>query len=237
MAWETLVLAGTAATLGLVHTLVGPDHYLPFIMMSRAQAWSLRKTLTVTLFCGLGHVLSSVVLGLIGVAAGVAIGRIELFEGFRGSIAAWGLIAFGLAYMLWGLWRVKTGRTHTHRHLHDGDAHAHDHAHTHSHAHVHEDPARRVGLTPWILFVVFVFGPCEVLIPTLMVPAAKSSWAAVAIVTGVFAVVTIATMIVVVAAATVGLRQLRLAFAERYIHVISGAVIAASGLAVQALSL
>jgi nickel/cobalt exporter len=29
---EILILAGTAATLGFVHTLIGPDHYFPFIL-------------------------------------------------------------------------------------------------------------------------------------------------------------------------------------------------------------
>ena len=234
---EILLLATTAGTLGIVHTLIGPDHYVPFIMMSRAQGWSMLKTLTVTVLCGVGHVLGSVVLGLVGVAAGVAIAKIELFEGFRGSIAAWGLIAFGLAYMLWGLWRIKTGRTHAHRHAHDDGVHEHVHAHTHDHAHAHPDPSRRANITPWVLFVVFVFGPCEVLIPMVMYPAAKSHWLAVVLVTGIFAVATIGTMTLVVAAAAAGLRQVRLAFAERYIHVISGAVIAGSGLAVQVLGI
>ena len=42
---EIWMLAGTAATLGLVHTVIGPDHYLPFIVIGRAREWTLRKTL------------------------------------------------------------------------------------------------------------------------------------------------------------------------------------------------
>ena len=44
---EIWMLAGTAATLGLVHTVIGPDHYLPFIVIGRARNWKLRKTLGV----------------------------------------------------------------------------------------------------------------------------------------------------------------------------------------------
>jgi hypothetical protein len=45
---EILVLAGTAATIGFVHTVLGPDHYIPFIAMSRARRWTLSKTLFIS---------------------------------------------------------------------------------------------------------------------------------------------------------------------------------------------
>ena len=235
---EAWVLLGMAVSTAFVHTVIGPDHYLPFIMMSRARAWSKARTLAVTLLCGVGHVLSSVLLGLIGVAAGTALASLEAFEGFRGQIAAWGLIAFGLVYMLWGLWRIKTGRTHTHRHMHDTDGvHEHEHTHANEHTHVHDSPAAKANITPWVLFVIFAFGPCEVLIPQLMYPAAKSNWSVLLLVTGAFSVVTIATMTAVVMAGVFGLRRLRLGFAERYAHVLAGGVIAASGLAIQVLGL
>jgi hypothetical protein len=50
------ILYLSAASLGLIHTVLGPDHYIPFIMMGRAGKWSLRKTCRVTILCGIGHV-------------------------------------------------------------------------------------------------------------------------------------------------------------------------------------
>ena len=41
---ESTLLLWTAASIGFVHTLLGPDHYLPFVAMSRAGGWSARKT-------------------------------------------------------------------------------------------------------------------------------------------------------------------------------------------------
>ncbi|MHC4835539.1 MAG: sulfite exporter TauE/SafE family protein, partial [Planctomycetota bacterium] len=171
---EILILCGTAASIGLIHTAVGPDHYLPFIVMGRARQWSAAKTAWITLLCGLGHVFSSVLLGLIGVAAGTAVMKLKAFEAFRGSIAAWLLIGFGFAYFVWGLHRALRNRPHTHWHSH-GDAGEHEHEHTHfvEHTHVHEQ--KNANLTPWILFTIFVFGPCEPLIPLLIYPAAQSS--------------------------------------------------------------
>ena len=35
--------------------------------------------------CGIGHVLSSIVIGFIGIGLGLAVGRLEIFEGARGN--------------------------------------------------------------------------------------------------------------------------------------------------------
>ena len=66
---EAQVLLYTAATIAVLHTALGPDHYLVFTAMGKAQGWSLAKTLRITALCGLGHVASSVLLGLAGIAA------------------------------------------------------------------------------------------------------------------------------------------------------------------------
>ena len=63
-------LLGFAALLGFTHTLTGPDHYLPFVAMSRIGRWSLSKTVAITIACGIGHVAGSVVLGMLGIALG-----------------------------------------------------------------------------------------------------------------------------------------------------------------------
>lgn len=233
---EIILLCGTAATLGVAHTAVGPDHYLPFIMMSRARQWTLGRTLWITFLCGLGHVLSSVVLGLVGVGLGIAVLKLETFEGMRGSVAAWMLIGFGFAYFLWGVRRAIRGREHSHVHVHaDGTMHDHTHGHEDEHAHVHEKKGRE--LTPWVLFVVFVLGPCEVLIPLLMYPAAERSVGGLLLVTGVFGFATVGTMLLIVALLAWGASFARLGSFERYTHALAGGVICLSGLAIQVLGL
>jgi nickel/cobalt exporter len=248
---EILVLAGTAATLGLVHTVIGPDHYLPFIVIGRARQWTLRKTLGVAFLAGLGHILSSVVLGFVGIALGIAVSKLEGVESTRGTLAAWLLIGFGFAYFLWGMRRAWRGKPHTHPHIHDrlhengsGAGHAHDHVHAHphthelaSHAHPHGEEPKKTNLTPWILFTIFVFGPCEPLIPLIMYPAARHSTAGVVLVAAAFGVVTIATMLVIIAAASYGAKFVRLGKLERYAHALAGLMIFVSGLAVQFLGL
>lgn len=145
-----MLLLGTALTVGFVHTLLGPDHYLPFIVIGRARRWSLARTSVLTFVCGLGHVLSSVVLGLLGAALGLALQDVQGWEATRGEWAGWALLLFGAAYGGWGVWRALRGKgAHRHLHLHpDGRLHQHDHDHgaakphgaLHDHGHVHAHP-------------------------------------------------------------------------------------------------
>jgi len=222
----------TAITVGTVHTLLGPDHYVPFVAMSRAGGWSLGKTLRVTAACGLAHVAGSIAIGAAGLALGVAVMRLETLEGFRGDAAAWLMMGFGLAYLVWGL--VRAGRLHApHDHVHahaDGTVHAHAHTHDAAHLHLHEPQASATPVwSPWLLFLVFAFGPCEPLIPLLMYPAAKASWWAVAAVAVAFAGATIATMSLAVAVLRSGAVVVPAAGLARYSHALAGAAILACG--------
>ena len=233
---EIFILCGTAALVGFLHTLLGPDHYLPFIVMNRARKWSAMKTAWITMACGLGHVLSSVVLGLIGIAFGVALMKLEVFEAFRGNLAAWALIGFGFAYAAWGIHRGIRNRPHTHLHLEEEGAPVHSHTHAGDHTHSH-DPTAKQSMTPWVLFTIFVLGPCEPLIPLLMYPAAKESLLGAILVATVFSIVTIGTMLVVVMSASWGVRFARLGKFERWTHAFAGGAICFSGLAIQFLGL
>jgi nickel/cobalt transporter (NicO) family protein len=234
---EIWVLAGTAAGIGFIHTVIGPDHYLPFIVMARARNWPLPKTLIISFLCGLGHVLSSVVLGFLGLALGIAVTRLEGVESFRGGLAAWLLIGFGLAYFIWGLRRARKGKAHWHPHAHLAEPeHEHGHAHVSEHCHPHVENSKS-NITPWILFTIFVFGPCEPLIPLVMYPAARHSTSGVVLVAGAFGLTTVLTMLVIIALSSWGLSFVRLGHLERYSHALAGAMIFASGLAVQLLGI
>ena len=234
---ETAILVSSAATVGVLHTLLGPDHYLPFVALGRAGAWSRRKTLFVTILCGLGHVGGSVILGMLGIALGWTIGGIEAVEAARGEWAAWGLIVFGLVYGSWGIRRAVRKRPHTHPHVHtDGTVHRHEHTHFGAHTHVHGETRNR-KLTPWVLFTIFVLGPCEPLIPILMIPAAEHSLLGLLAVTAIFGTVTIATMLMATMALLRGIQFVSIRSLERWAHALAGFAIFASGAAVNWLGL
>jgi hypothetical protein len=232
---EISILLVTAATIAFVHTVLGPDHYLPFIVMSKSGQWSLKKTSIITLVCGFGHVLGSVALGIIGIAFGVAVTNLVGIESLRGEIAAWGLIAFGLAYGAWGLRRALRNHPHTHIHIHEsGGSHSHVHIHQQEHSHVH---GLHESMTPWALFTIFVLGPCEPLIPLLMYPAAQNSLGGLLLVTAVFGFITISTMLTIVLLSVRGLALLPMQSLSRYMHAVAGGSILLSGLAIKFLGL
>jgi ABC-type nickel/cobalt efflux system permease component RcnA len=229
---EINVLALSAAAIAFVHTLLGPDHYLPFVAMAKARGWSLQKTIRVTLICGAGHLGGSVLLGIAGIMLGIQLASLEWLEGVRGNLAAWLLIGFGLAYLAWGLGQAYRNRPHSHRHSHDGVVHEHVHSHHRDHAHVHDQQDRPRSLAPWLIFVIFVLGPCEPLIPLLMYPAARESFVGVLMVTGVFGLVTVLTMTLIVAFAVAGLGAVRFNRFERFGHALAGSAILGCGLAI-----
>lgn len=231
---EINILIWTAVSIGFLHTLIGPDHYLPFIMISKARGWTLTRTISVTALCGIGHVLGSVALGVIGVAFGVAVGLLEGIEAIRGELASWLLIGFGFAYAAWGFRIGLRAKEHRHNHEHGSEHHQHTHHHLGSHTHFHGDVKK---ITPWALFIIFVLGPCEPLIPILMYPASQSSWLDLVWVSLAFGLTTIITMTTIVILSYKTLINLRLGFLERYIHAIAGLIIALSGLSIAVLGL
>lgn len=198
----------SALLLGLVHTAMGPDHYLPFIVLSKARNWSARKTVWVTLICGLAHVFSSILIGLFGIALGISLKSLEMAEALRGDVAAWLLVACGAVYMIWGIMHGLQNREHHHVDTSDG------------------------RLTPWALFVIFVFGPCEPLIPVLMFPAATMGLGAALTVAAIFAMATLLTMTSMVLAVLYGLKFTHRK-SHRFAHAIAGAVLLLCGIAVQ----
>jgi sulfite exporter TauE/SafE len=261
---ELQILILSAAFLGFIHTLLGPDHYLPFIVLSKARKWTLSKTFWITFISGIGHVGGSVILGIIGVALGISLSKLEAIESQRGNIVSWLLIAFGLLYTIYGIKKYITHGGHFHlpkflvpkkiRNLHHLSMHnnepAHIHGHEHNHEHIHEhesehnhadfhthkhqhQPEDITNITPWILFLIFVFGPCEVLIPLVIFPAAEHNTPGVIAVSVVFGIATISTMLFTVYMGIKGLSVIKFKNGDRYFHLIAGLVILISGSGMQ----
>ena len=236
MSSELLSLSGMAIGVGFLHCVAGPDHYLPFVAMSRVGLWSLRKTLLVTVICGIGHVLGSALLGFIGVAIGLIVYQIEAdqtggvrdhlmgAETWRGDLTGGLIVVFGAVYLVWGI--VHAVRMRRLR------AKSNDELLDETEERVESLASKAGKLTPWVLFTVFVFGPCEPLIPMILGPAAAANvWSAVWVIL-LFGVTTLVTMTVLVALIYLGTFAIRFQKAEIYGHALAGLVVLACGLAI-----
>ena len=227
---ELHILLVSAISLGFVHTLLGPDHYLPFIVLSRARNWTQSKTLWITFISGIGHVGGSVILGIAGVALGMSVGKLETIEANRGNIVGWMLIAFGIMYASYGIYKFFK---------HGGHAHLPHFLLPKKIRHLHHLPTTEAkneeitNITPWILFLIFVFGPCEVLIPLLIYPAAEHNTLGIALVSILFGTATILTMLTIVLLGYKGTSLIKIKNQERYMHLFAGLIILIAGLGMQ----
>jgi hypothetical protein len=188
----------------------------------------MRKTLAITWLCGIAHVVSSVALGLVGVALGLAVSRLEGLEELRGTIAAWMLIVFGLAYTIWGMFYASRRPAHHHAHRHAAHAAS---SHASPHAQRSGIPEHNTtNITPWVMFTIFLFGPCEPLIPLLMYPTATDNLWGLGIVTSVFLLATLATMTAMVVLLVGGSTLVQFSSLERYGQALAGGLVLMCGI-------
>jgi threonine/homoserine/homoserine lactone efflux protein len=203
-------LAMAAVTVASLHTLA-PDHWMPIAALARTQGWTAGRTTRITLACGLGHVTTSVALGLLAVFFGV-----EVFSTFGTrleSVAGLLLIAFGIGYGVWGLKHAAS--------------HLHGHHHPH-YDHVHEPQQA----TPWTLFLVYAADPCVAILP-LMVAAAPLGWMSLVGLAVIYEVATITTMVsLVLPARSAANTVVRGQWVHRYGDAVAGAFIALVGVTV-----
>jgi len=229
---ELYLLYFTAASLGFFHTVLGPDHYVPFIVLSKARNWSKSKTLWITLISGIGHVSSSVVLGVIGIGLGISINKLESIEAFRGEVVGWMLFSFGLIYLFYGLYRHLKGNGHHHHFFYFLMPRRIREMHHLPTGEKDMDKNEKTNMTFWMLFLIFVFGPCEVLIPMLIFPAAEHSTIGIVTVAVIFSIATIITMLGIVYLGYKGAKFLNVKEKGEYVHIAAGLVIAFLGVSV-----
>lgn len=191
-----------AVSVAFFHALA-PDHWLPFVALAKASRWSSGRLGWITLLAAIGHVASSIVLGGIGLWAGLTLHHLKGAEAWRGSVGLWLLIGFGVAYVLWGLKHAQ----HHHPHMSVEEA-------------VKVYAARRM----WMLMAILVFGPCEPLIP-LMFVASQQGMVTVWTVSVTFSVVTIAMVVGQSLLSYAGVKLMTAPWMERYAHALAGFVI------------
>ena len=220
---ELNTLLYTAFFIGTVHTFIGVDHYLPFVVLSKSNKWSIKKTMLIVFICGIGHVLSSVLLGFIGLGISSSLSTLVGIEDIRGTLATYFIIVFGLGYTIYALRRLYLNKPHTHNV--NGQEIMHDHHETKS----IEDHVHKNNNIIWGLFILFVLGPCEPLIPILMYPAATLNLSALISVTLVFSVSTISMMLGLTLLGVKGLDFIKIKHLEKYGETLAGLAITLCG--------
>jgi hypothetical protein len=186
-----------------------PTHWLPFVLVGRAQRWSLTKNLLAVAAAGLAHIASTAIVGSLIVAAGMALD--EIVAGVLPHLSAILLFGFGAFYLV---------RSFVRRPAMAGGP-ALDLA----------EPTVGHAAAFWGLVAVMALSPGEVLLPIYM-SSAQEGVGALALLTGVFAVGTILGMTVFTTLARAGASVLKLERWARYEGAILGLALIAIGLLV-----
>jgi hypothetical protein len=185
-----------------------PTHWLPFVLVGRGQGWGAGKILTVAAGAGLGHTLSTMLLGVLLTGAGLA------FEQRFGSVSPWIvgglLVALGLFYLLRQALRP--------------------HAHTHAKPRLFTSDRAAV----LALLTLVTLSPCEAFLPVYL-SGVRYGWTGFVVLSAVLAGATVLGMVVFTGVSILGVRRLPLGLLERYEAGILGAVLFALGVGIMVL--
>jgi ABC-type nickel/cobalt efflux system permease component RcnA len=89
---EPLILVAAVAGVGVLHTIV-PDHWVPLSLIARQRGWSRAETALASFQAGVGHVLSTLAIGIVVWIAGVAFAT--RFGNLVDTVTSAALVAFG----------------------------------------------------------------------------------------------------------------------------------------------
>ena len=219
---DTIIVAGSAASIGFVHTILGPDHYLPLVAMAKTNGWSAPKTASYVAVCGISHVLGTLLLGSLIILLGLAFLNLETVQSLRADFAGWFLLLFGAIYFAWGMkWAIRERRI-------AGESSSANRPKNSNFA----------RCTPFALFVFFILGPCEPLIPLMSFGSGNTGFFSSLLVLSAFCGTTILTMLVCVMFFYYGVSRFSIFLKfEKYMHAATGLILFLCGSAIQFLGL
>lgn len=234
------VLIFTVLAVGVLHTLV-PDHWAPIAVLARQAGWSRARTARAAALAGVGHVTSTLLLGVIVWSIGAVFAARYAHD--VDVVAGLALVAFGAWIAIAG-WRegrnVECGPpghehfSHAHPHRHDdGTEHAHWHEHhvqdwhdagvAVPHEHAHGASSRTA------LLLVIGSSPMVEGLPAFFAASHYGAGLLIAMAI-VFAAATVVTYVAVSVAAIAGLERMSFGRIERYGEALSGVVVMLAGI-------
>lgn len=177
-----------------IHALL-PSHWLPFVLIGRAEKWNNKKIYSALFLAGGGHVLFTSFLGIAAVWIGKRL--LDYVEGLHLPISSSILILFGIIYIVIGLLK---------------------HSHEHEHQHTSNIKSGTIFLS---LIIMLTFSPCEAMVP-LFLSAATQSWKIVIFLAFAMTIGTMASMFLLTFFALKGAQKLEFEWLEHHDKLVIG---------------
>lgn len=197
----TSVLIGSLL-ISLLHAVI-PNHWLPVLAIGRKEGWSLAETTRITFIAGVSHVISTVAIGVLLALIGSELAtHIEDFTKIIGPSVL----------VLIGLYFVKQHYTHHHFHLEK------------------KQIAKKSKSAVIIAVVIAMFlSPCME-IEAYFLLAGSKGWYFMALIAAMYAIITIAGMLIWIRIAYKGVLKLNWHKWEHNAGIITGLVLIITGI-------
>ena len=196
------ILTGTILV-SILHALI-PSHWLPLLAISKQYQWSKQQTLLATLYMGLAHVLSTIVLGVL--LSAVSNTLYSNYQHYFDIITPLLLVALGIFFI--------------YRHY------------THHHFHLHKTNNNQQKTTTQIVLTlvgIMFLSPC-LEVEGYFVLAGKFGWQQVLLVAIIYLVVSITGMLLWVWLALKGIKKMDWHKIEHNAGLITGLVLILTGI-------
>lgn len=193
----------TGLTVSVLHAAL-PTHWLPFVLASKSQGWSYKRLLAILSIAGIGHILTTTLLG--GLVVWFSFHLQESLEQTFLILSSAAVFLFGVYYIV----QFFQGKRHSHC--------------SHSEPHVHDyGKSSKDGWAILSLLALLTFSPCEAFIPVYL-SAWQTGWAGFIVLSVVLAAGTLFSMVLFTSLAYFGFKQLKFQFLENYEKLIIGSM-------------
>lgn len=193
----------TGLLIALLHAAI-PTHWLPFVIAARGQKWSWKKTQSILLIAGLGHVIMTTLLGALIFVLGLS-----FFQRYQSYF----LLLASLSIGLFGLYQiVQHFQGHKHSHCLQTDQHH------------HAEEFQKTGQDGWAilsLLSLLTFSPCESFLPVYL-SAVQYGWQGFLFLSLILAVGTLFSMLILTWISFHGLARFKMNWIEDYEKLVTG---------------
>lgn len=196
----TISLIGATFFVALTHAIM-PNHWMPFALIGKGQKWSLTKTIFITAIAGLGHSITTTILGFIIAILGFHITKYA--ETIAEPLAGIILIVLGITFVIIG--RLRHG-PHNHNHSKFSD--------------------KTIAIS---LFAMLSSSPCVAALP-IFLAASTFSWGTLVLLSVILSLTTVSGMLVLTTLVYTGVKKINLCSIENYEKEIIGGILTLIGI-------
>jgi putative Mn2+ efflux pump MntP len=205
----TLPLVVAAVVVSVVHGLL-PNHWAPFVLIGRAQKWSLRKMLGVLVLAGAAHIAIAGVLALATLLVGIAV--MDHIGDWAHTIPGLILLGFGITYVV-----VDLVRGESHQHHHD------------VHVAAREGMSDRTATTTLILLLAL--SPCEAMVPVFVSAAPTGDPLFLVLLVVLAGIASLGVMTAAAVLAWLGMARISFGWVAHHERLVMGLILGVIGLA------